>query len=395
MTRGRLQALLLFSMIGLGMLLYGPTLWARAQLNQFNVVLARIWPYAQIIPTEEFCQPISNTARLDDMQATLTQLQAADSHVALHQGMLACLYGDIKSAAAIWLDGLRRSPNAKALLMFAVIANFRQGTVIDTKYAKDIANYATRQSIANTPQDFPLAVTWQEMAFAYHPTWQTASRLATLYRQEGLLDQSREVWVRLQNYVPKDSLLYWRARARELELSESWRAAMTAYLQAAALETSAKQRASAYVQAGHMAMRAHAYDEAASYYALSLESMPERMDAYLGMGEAYRAQGKYDEAARWFARAQALSPEDYRPSFYLGLTAFEAGQYTQALAYFEQALMLKPEHASLLYYKALTLKKLGKDAQAIQLLANAIELHTDPPESWRHQLHRWQEESLP
>ena len=371
-------------------LLFGPELTARVQVNRFSAALARQWTPDTLIPTADACPPAGDARALGAMQGALARAQDGDPHRALHEGQLACLQGDVRRAGDRWLAGLNASfvPDP-ALLLDAAIARFAVGETLKTTRAAEISRYAARQSREREKDALDTAIGWQEMAFVYDPGVGAGNRLAALYQKAGREEDAAWVWARLQAATSPDEEAHWLAQARVRERDKDWAAAMSAYLQAAALAQTPANAYSDYLKAGAAGRRAKRFDDAVSAYQKALDLLPDKIDAYLGLGETYRAQKEYDEAAAWFQRARGLFPDDYRPPYYLGLVARAQERYEEALAYFEQSLEWKPDNPGALYYKAVTLDALQRRGEAIQALSQAIAHHRKPPESWQKLLAKW------
>ncbi len=391
MTRVRIQALLLISMIGLSLFLYGPTLWAHAQLNQFSMDLVRVWTPDTLTPTDSACPGEVDARKLADMQRRLSRAEAYDSHTALHQGQMACLQGSVTRAKTLWLAGLQQGDgHDPVLVLYAAVAGFVDGIVLDNSVSKGIGDYAARQSLRREREkDLKMALGWQEMAFAYDPTVKTANRLALLYKKMAREKDAERVWVLLENNYSVDSSVHWQAQAKILEEKRDWSGAMMAYLKAAKLAQKPSEAYGYYLNAGLNGRRAKAYKQAAEAYLQAMELMPGKINAYLGLGDVYRAQKAYEQAAKWYAQAQALFPEDHRPPYYLGLTMQAQKRYEEAIGDYDRSLELKPENPGALYQKAIALDALERRAVAIEALSRAIAQHVNPPQSWQELLARW------
>ena len=388
------RSLLVWGLIGvpllLAIVLLGPTLVARAQVNLFSIGLARLWTTNVLQPTHDACPRVASAEALDALRARLAQADGADAHLALHQGELACLAGDVGRAGDIWRAGLDAGYSVDpVLLLDASIALFSKGVVLETAQAGEISQYAAKRSSAVGNDDLAAAIGWQEMAFAYHPSFSAGDRLASLYHKAGREDDVAQVWMRLQAARPEDDEDRWLARARLLALEEDWAGAYAAYIRAAELAPKSKNAYRDYRYAAGAARKAGLFDDFVAAYKRAIDLNPNRIDAYLNLGEAYRLQKQYDKAVEWFVRVQKRFPEDYRPSFYLGLTAMNTHEYEKALAYFDESLALRSNNPGALYYKAQALDALQRRSVAIQALSQAIAHHSKPPESWQKLLDKW------
>ena len=377
----------------LALLVLGPTLLARVQVNRFSVALVRYWTPDTLVPTDDACTRFVDTEIVRRLEVQLALGRDHDPHRALHEGQLACLRGDRAEAERAWISGLKAAYLSDPLLLLnAAILQFARGAVLDTADAEGLAHYASKRGAASVQAgDLPTALAWLEMAFAYAPTLKNATQLASLYRKQGSPERAQQVWARLEREYSEDEAVYWLVRARSLEEQKDWSGAMAAYLKAAGL---AQKPGGAYryvLQAGLNGRRAKLWDEAAQVYRQAITLNSEKIDGYLGLGETFRAAKAYEEAVRWYIRAQELFPEDYRPPYYLGLTARAQGRYEEALVYFDQSLALKPGYVYALYYKAQVLHAMGRSQEALETLSRAIENHASPPQNWLDLLAAWQE----
>ena len=389
MAGNKWQATLIAVAALLTLVLLGPTVWARGQINLYTRDLVRIWQPDRLIPTDDACPPLADAAQLQAMQARLAQADGADAHRLLHQGELACLQGDVRRAGAIWMAGQASYLPDPVLLLDAGIAGFSDGRILETPEDEGIGRYAASRSAASK-KAADIAIAWQEMSFAYDPSTKTAGRLAALYSKNGQKADAKNVWGRLEAAYPESNAVHWQARGKALEQKKEWAGAMNAYEKAATLEKLPADAFKDFLQAGVMGVRAKAFDEAEGSYQKAIAVMPDKIDGYLGVADVFRTQKRYDDAIAWYQKTGALFPQDYRPPYYLGLVARAQKDYERALDYFEQSLTLKPNNAGVLYYKATVLDALQRRGEAIGALSQAIEHHPSHPESWRKLLAKWQ-----
>ena len=374
----------------LALLLLGPTLLARAQVNLFSADLARLWTRETLIPTDAACPP-AKQASLRAMQEQLKRIDEADAHASLHRGQLACLQGDVNQAGDIWLAGQNAAYVTDSVqFLDAAIAKFTEGDVLETDEAKAIGKYASKQGAASEREkDLPTAAGWYEMAFAYAPDGKIAGKLASIYKKLGQNEKITDVWERLQAQYPTDSPEYWWAMGQALEQGKNWDGALEAYLKAGALETDAKKALRDYLRAGGMGLRSREFEKAEEAYQKAIATAPDKIDGYLGMGHVYRYQQRYDEAAEWYRKAIEIQPDNYVSYYYLATIARSEGNYQKSLDYLNKSLALRANNASALYQKSLTLDMMGERGNAINVLSQAIALHKNPPPEWRSQLEQW------
>ncbi len=374
----------------LALILLGPTLLARAQVNRFSVNLVRMWTRETLIPTDEACPPIADASVLSEMQARLNRAEDADVHAALHRGQMACLDGDVDRAGDIWQSGLDAMyVTDPILLLDAAIARFTRGEVLETSAREQIGGYASRQSRTWEKDDLKTAIRWQEMAIAYDPAIGNGRKLAGLYKKAGRNEDAKAVWTKLQNIYAEGDERYWLARAQMLEGRKDFAGAMAAYLKAADLAQKPGDVYRDYLSAGRDGRRAKAYDEAIAAYEQAITLEPENIKAYLGLNEVLRTQKRYDEARQWLEQVKALFPDDHRPDYQLGLIARMQKRYDEALTYFDHSLALKPDNPYVIYDKALALDGMQRRSDAIEVLRQAIEHHSNPPQRWEDLLAKW------
>jgi tetratricopeptide (TPR) repeat protein len=388
--RSTLMPVLIAAAALLTLVLLGPTLLARAQVNLFSAELARQWTPDTLIPTDAACPPAENDS-VQEMQARLARADGADAHAALHQGQLACLDGDVERAGEIWLTGQNGAYVTDPVqFLDAAIARFTNNEVLETTDAKSIGGYAARQSRTSEKNDLDTAIGWQEMAFAYVPTTKTGDRLVALYKKAGQKEKAEQVWGRLTAAYPEDNQMHWLGRGRAMEQQKDWTGAMAAYLKAAQLAKTPTDQFGDYLGAGAMGRRAKMFEEAEAAYRQAIQTMPDKIKGYLEMGGTFREQKAYDEARTWYEKAGELFPDDHRPPYYLGLLSLSQKRYEDAVSHFDRSLALKPNNPSVLYNKAAALDRMQRRGEAIEVLTQAIDHHSNPPESWQKLLARWQ-----
>ena len=383
-----------FLLLGLAaialLLLFGPTLWAHAQINLISRNIARLWTQTTLTPTENACPPGNSAGIVQDMRTQLGKFESVDSHAALHKGQLACLSGSLQEAKTAWESDLAKGEQALVSMLDAATANFAMDRQLIHADQAAIGKYATKQGDHSKAQDhLTMAANWYEMAFAYTPTNTVATKLVGVYQQLGKPEKAPSVWQQLQEQAPPDSSDYWAATGHLLKIKQDWLATFDAYMNAAEREQQTTRASSLYMKAAQAAMQAKAYDKAATAYQRAIATRPKTLNGYLGMGNLYLAQKQYDKARWWFLLAQKAAPKNYRPAYFLGIVSRKQQQYEEALTYLEQALAIEPDDPNTLYEKAVTLDGLQRRAEAIQTLEQAIRLSSAPPESWGKLLEKW------
>ena len=377
---------------GLFLILVGPTVWARWQINRFGLQWARVWTDSTLFPGSGACSSSMN-AITEQMRSYLQRAGGSDSLAALHQGVLACLQSDLQQAGQVWRSGSTRSRDP-VLSLFAAVATFAQtpGRMIETPYAGGLGKYGYHRCIDYDERgDVAAAVRWCEFSLAYAPNKITADKLASLYEERGGKSKAQDAWKLLQEKVAPDSSDHWWAAAKIAEIEQDWAATATAYHQAARLAEGADSfdAFKGYLREGQMWLRAKEFALAEVAYRSALALYPDRVEAYLGIGEVYRAQRRYAWAVNWYKRAQKADPASCWPDYYLGLAAHDERRYQDALAFFEHSLAIKADNASALYYKSVTLDALKRRAEAAETLAQAIANHKNPPPIWLDLQEKW------
>ncbi|MCD6290191.1 MAG: tetratricopeptide repeat protein [Anaerolineae bacterium] len=368
------------------LILSTPAIWAAGLINAFDIELARQWTMDTVAPSQsKGCQPGDDVRMLQRMRIWLDYARDHDSRRAFHQGALACLSGDTAAAETAW----RQDKGDTLTTLFAAIAAFANGHMLDTPFADKISEYGSTRGVwSEHNQDIDTAIRWYDLALAYEPNAETAGRLAHLYHTRGDGEQERAVWQRTADAIPADRPDHWEALARLAYLEKDWPAAAQAYRQEAEL-VEPEDAYRLWMQSGSMWLRAKEYEQAQDAFRHALVLDPSRVDAYISMGETFRYQRQYDQAAEWYRRAQQADLNHYAPPYYLGLVARAQQRYDVAIAYFDQSLTLKPHNAWVLYYKAVTLDAMGRRGDAANVLAQAISQYEKPPESWLRLQDRW------
>lgn len=371
------------------LLLVGPTVWARSQINLFGLDLVQVWMEDPLSPSQDACSPYADAETVQLMLTRLRRVGHYDPRVILHQGAVACLQGDLPQAEALWATSAGKHPPDFMMSLFAAVAAFVDGRMLETPYVDEIGKYGYRQCAQSSREgDVHTAVSWCEFSFAYAPDKAAAGKLASLYDKLGEESSAQEVWHRLQDMVVSNSSDHWWALGQAAEQRKDWLTAANAYQQAAAM-AGEKDVFRYYLRAGLMWLRAQDYAVAESVYQQALALNPDRVDAYLGLGDVYRSQKRHKGAVLWYEKALDVAPEHPSPSYQLGLVAWAQERYEDALAYFDQSLELRPDNAGVRYYKALTLDALQRRAEAMVVLDQAIAHHQNPLQSWLDLQERW------
>ena len=130
----------LWLLVGIAFLvLIGPTILTKADLNLFNRNLIRLWGLEPRPLSAGFCEETADQHSLQKLNA-MSKYIATHEHLSnLSQGMLACLKGDSHAAEEIWLNG--RNNNISTSLIntyFASLSSFTENRIIDTSHATDL-----------------------------------------------------------------------------------------------------------------------------------------------------------------------------------------------------------------------------------------------------------------
>ncbi|HFD39292.1 MAG TPA: hypothetical protein ENJ31_05530, partial [Anaerolineae bacterium] len=292
---------------GLFLILVGPMVWARWQINRFGLQWVRAWTDSTLFPGSGACSSNMN-AITDQVRLYLQRAKGSDSLAALHRGVLACLQRDLQQAGQVWRSGATQSRDP-VLSLFAAVATLAQmpGRTVETPYAAGLGKYGYHRCIDYDEQgDVATAVRWCEFSLAYAPNKTTADKLASLYKERGGEPKAQDAWELLQKKVAPDSSDHWWAAAKIAEIEQDWTTAATAYHRAARLAEGADSfdAFKGYLREGQMWLRAKEFALAAVAYRSALALYPDKVEAYLGIGEVYRAQRRYTWAVNWYKRAQ-------------------------------------------------------------------------------------------
>ncbi len=365
-------------------LLVAPAAWGAAAVNAFDLDMVRVWTPDALVPLQSNCGYGEHAKTTRRMRLWLNRASRNDPHASVHQGALACLEGDAAGAAEAWRQDSDRLPAA----LFAAVASFPQGKVLDTPFADEIGEYGYRLGLREEKEDKTLAEGWYSFSLAYAPSVKAADRLTRLYQIQGKDDLAERVWQRLAEVLPSSDPQHWQAVVRLAELRKDWAGVAVAYeREAGVAETD--EAYSLWLRSGDTWNRVREYDRAEDAYRQALALKPGRIDAYLRMGHLSRYRGWYGEAELWYWRAEEVAPESYAPEYYLGIAAREQRRYEDALAHFDRALAVRPKDPGVLYYKAITLEALGRRGEATEALEQAILHHSRPPQSWQRLRDHW------
>jgi len=338
------------------LILIGPTILEKVELNLFNRDLIRLWGLEQRPLMSGFCVESADKHSLQRLDARAKHIAKYDNLHKLHQGMIACLKGDSHAAEEAWLTAEKNNaPTAPIDTYLAALVAFTEHRIIETPNAADIGNYAKGIAYILAHHDKEKeAITWYQFAFAYSPNQSIAKRLTDLYKKHGKEAQIKETWQQLADKTEEQMPDHWWALGKLAELDHNLEKAVSYY-----------QKGAAMPDAGAFKFDMH-------------------------LGQLYFRQKEYVQASRWFRQASQEKPQSSQPYYFLGLTARGQKQYTKALAYFDQALFNNPNDANSSYYKAITLDDLGRRAEAKDLLAAILLSRSNPPKNWQKQLSEWQ-----
>jgi tetratricopeptide (TPR) repeat protein len=303
----------------------------------------------------------------------------------LNRGALACLRGDARAAVDAWNRDGDRLPAA----LFAAVAAFAQGRVLDTPFSEEFGKYGYSYGMASEREKRTEdAIAWYSFSLAYAPNTSTASRLARLYHAQKRDDLAESAWRRVADALPPTNPDYWQALAHLAEMKKEWAVAAEDY-EESAMASEPDQAYYQWLRAGDFWSRVREYGRAESACRQALALHPEKVDAYLRIGHLYRYRKQYGEAVAWYRKAQSVAPENYAPAYYLGIAARDQHEYEKALSWFDRALELRPGNAWVLYYKAVTLAAIGRRGEAAQTMERAILAHSGRPASWQKLRDRW------
>lgn len=338
------------------LILVGPTILGKVELNLFNRDLIRLWGLEPRPLSAGFCVESVDQHALPKLNAMAKDMAAHDDLSSLNRGMLACLKGDSHAAEEIWMNGSNNN-DATSLIdtYLASLIAFTENRIIETPHTTDLGTYAqgVAHKLAGHGKEKE-AILWYQYAFTYSPNATIAEKLTDLYKKNGKKAQIKKVWQQLADKTDKQTPDHWWALGQLAELNNNL------------------EKASSYYQRGAVMPDADAFR------------------FYMHLGQLYFRQKEYAQASRWFSQASQKKPQSSQPYYFLGLAARGQKQYTKALSYFDQALRRKPDDANSSYYKAVTLDDLGRRAEAIDLLTLTINSRSAPPESWQKQLSEWQ-----
>ena len=125
---------------------------------------------------------------------------------------------------------------------------------------------------------------------------------------------------------------------------------------------------------GDLYSRKGRYEEAITYYAMSIEVDPKYAQAYLNRGLAYHYTKQYDLAISDYTRSIELVPEQAMIYNNRGWTYLVKGQYDLAISDFNKAITLNSKDKRFYYNRGLTYGKKGQFDQAISDFTRAIEI---------------------
>ncbi|GAB4523603.1 MAG: hypothetical protein Kow0047_33630 [Anaerolineae bacterium] len=373
-------------------LLHGTAVWSSIHVNILTLSLASAQPpYLDITPDAPCRSGVDPTAvaRLAAAIDRARRAGAASARLALVEGHLACLQGDLPGALQAWERALRARPGDPVAAYFTALAGFAVGRPVDVPWREEIASQAMpRAGRARGSGERDVALAWYRFALALRPDLAAAEALAGLYRERDELEQAKRTWQSVIDRLPAKDPDHWWAQGQLAELEGAWDAAARAYETGATLADPSRADRF-YFRAGDMWQRARDDAAAEGAFRQVLEVRPDHVDAMLRLGHLARSQRAYDVAEAWYRRAAEAVPDRYDPVAFLGVNARERGDHAAALAYLDRALEIRPGVGWVLYHKALALDALDRRAEAIQALEEAVAAQANPAQSWVDLLAWW------
>ncbi len=370
------------------LLLVGPRVWSTGVRNLGATLVVSAWSDRPWARPEDVCAPVKGTerSRVTAAIAFLEQIPGNHPRIAYLRGLAYCLAGRGETALQAWHQALRSDPHFLPAAFYLALVTFGKGHVAALPAPDKVAAMAKARASEEDPE---VAESWYRLAFAYWPDPQTAAWLANRALRREDKEEAKRVWQKAAARWPVTHPYHWQALA-EQALLEGKRHLAAQYYAQAAYRSPRNAAYTLYLRAGDLWLQAKRPNLAVRAYHHALDMNPAHVDAYLRLGHLYRRQKAYEEAASWYRRAAKIAPQRHEPFYYLGLLYREQRLYAQALRQFERALALRPRAAGILYDKAITLAAMDRRPEAVVVLAQAIEVHPNPPQKWRDTMAWWQ-----
>jgi tetratricopeptide (TPR) repeat protein len=173
---------------------------------------------------------------------------------------------------------------------------------------------------------------------------------------------------------------------RAVTLDQTYAALISGILQQAELETEARERLEAVLQAAELSMQGDAALEAGELtqaveaYRLAVETDPVNIAYQIKLGDAYQKQGDagaaeaYAQAATIYRQLIEQVPQEASYHFRLATAYAAQGEDADALNEYNAAVSLDPDVAAYYADRALLFDRLGRPGDAIDDLRQAIDL---------------------
>lgn len=142
-------------------------------------------------------------------------------------------------------------------------------------------------------------------------------------------------------------------------------------------ETIRRNLAAAYVYVAQKEMSHNKYSEAAEYFDLARELIPDNASYSMMRGVALFLAKNYDGSKREFERAISVSGENVDVLFYLGRISYDTGDLILALQYWEKALALDAGNKIIREYAAKVRRELTVEGRMDKGQSSRFEISYD------------------
>lgn len=209
------------------------------------------------------------------------------------------------------------------------------------------------------------------------PGWiERALAVAVKHHQAGLLDEARQLYIRILEHEPRHSDALYLLATLALQCNDM---ELSAGLIAEALAVNPSQPIYHVLQ-GNLRQRRGALEESAACYLRALTLDPNCADALYNLGNTRQQQGRLREAMRCFEEAIKANPLHVEAHNNLGNLYRDDGRTQEAVECYQRAIHLDPACTMAHSNLGIAYRQIGMTPEAAASFERAVALRPDVPQ---------------
>ena len=354
-----------------------------AIINLTSIITLNPW-IELITSNTPACKALSNTSSLIQLPDLLSYY-IRNNEIFHSWGKIALLEGNCEAATDAWKKVLLDTPESPTAILGMLLLD----ESVPDALAERTASYAYFLGAQSGKQASTL---WYQRSLALHPNRLATESLASLYIQEGHLNEAINLWEKLAQNLTVKEADYWWALGKVAELHSESNNALVYYQKSIALNASnCDDRFYLALKYRELGDRQSAYN----IYTTALSLCANRIEPYLGLGHLAWQQKDYAAALSWYKQTEHIFPNSMEPYYFQGRVFFDMGEFSLASDYFNAALSRSSDNANIFYYLAQCAYQLGNQIAAMDMMQHAISIYetansgVNYPREWGVLLGEW------